>query len=93
MDYQPNDFTVAEMREALRQEGLSVGGAKAELILRLNENDPGVWERLNEQRKKIINSGDRLNLDDARLVPGAILMRGWRRSTIRRDQCERIERA
>ncbi|CAL1672791.1 unnamed protein product [Lasius platythorax] len=52
MDYQPNDFTVAEMRKALQQEGLSVGGAKAELILRLNENDPGVWERLNEQQKK-----------------------------------------
>lgn len=55
---EPSDFTVAEMREALREEGLTLGGSKAELIQRLNEYDPSVWERLNEQRRQAAHSGD-----------------------------------
>ncbi|XP_025265893.1 uncharacterized protein LOC112638423 [Camponotus floridanus] len=55
---QPGDFTITEMREALRERGLTVGGSKAELIQRLNTNDPGVWERLSERRGRAICSGD-----------------------------------
>ncbi|KMQ82539.1 hypothetical protein RF55_22597 [Lasius niger] len=46
------------MRETLREEGLTLGGSKAELIQRLNEHDPSVWERLSEQRRQAARSGD-----------------------------------
>lgn len=40
----PNVFTVAALKEKLRQFNLSTAGTKSELILRLNEADPsGQW--------------------------------------------------
>jgi len=40
----PSNFTVLELREALRKRKLPMTGAKAELIARLMEDDPeGAW--------------------------------------------------
>lgn len=41
-----NEFTVIELKEALRGRGLATGGTKVELIRRLNDCDPGVWSEL-----------------------------------------------
>lgn len=44
----PTDLTVAQLKEKLRQRDLSTAGNKAELILRLNSEDPqGIW--MNEE--------------------------------------------
>ncbi|KYN09603.1 hypothetical protein ALC57_18275 [Trachymyrmex cornetzi] len=40
----PNEFTVLQLKEKLRQLNLSTNGNKAELIARLHQNDPtGQW--------------------------------------------------
>ncbi|XP_070510418.1 uncharacterized protein [Cardiocondyla obscurior] len=40
------DFTVAELKKALRARGLPTSGVKLELIKRLSEHDPNVWAEL-----------------------------------------------
>lgn len=52
----PNSFTAAEMRLALREKGLATGGAKAELIQRINGNDPCIWAELEERRWRAASS-------------------------------------
>lgn len=52
----PNSFTTAEMRLALREKGLTTGGAKAELIQRINGNDPSIWTELEERRWRAAGS-------------------------------------
>ncbi|XP_029160376.1 uncharacterized protein LOC114932380 [Nylanderia fulva] len=45
-----NNFTVVELKSALRARGLPSEGAKAELIQRLEKiGDPGVWAELNKR--------------------------------------------
>ncbi|XP_011861116.1 PREDICTED: uncharacterized protein LOC105558170 [Vollenhovia emeryi] len=46
-----SDFTVAKLKEALRERGLPTSGVKNELIKRLSEHNPDVWKELEEQRK------------------------------------------
>lgn len=42
-----NDLTVVELREKLKELGLSYAGNKSELVARLNESDPsGTWEEV-----------------------------------------------
>lgn len=41
----PSEYTVVELKEFLRTKGLDVNGLKAELIQRLTELDPTIWER------------------------------------------------
>jgi len=50
---QGKDFTVAELKDALRERKLAIGGTKTELISRLVAADPGVWETLSERRKRV----------------------------------------
>ena len=50
MPVEPTDFTVAELKEALRKKGLSMSGTKAELIQRLTMADPAIWAALAETR-------------------------------------------
>lgn len=45
-----NDMTVIELKDALRQRGLSTSEAKVELIKWLNEYKPNVWEELEAAR-------------------------------------------
>lgn len=52
----PNSFTTAEMRLALREKGLATGGAKVELIQRINGNDPSIWAELEERRWRAASS-------------------------------------
>ncbi|KYN14490.1 hypothetical protein ALC57_13305 [Trachymyrmex cornetzi] len=48
-----NNFTVVELKEALRERELSSTGSKAELIQRLNEYDPNIWKILSENQDGI----------------------------------------
>jgi len=47
-----SDFTVVELRDALRERGLPTKGAKSELIERLSELDPNIWMILSEERNE-----------------------------------------
>lgn len=49
-----SDFTVVELKEALRERGLSTNGTKAKLIKRLNKNDPKVWKELVARRSALL---------------------------------------
>ncbi|KAL0125885.1 hypothetical protein PUN28_004743 [Cardiocondyla obscurior] len=40
------EFTVAELKKALRSKGLPTSGVKLELIKRLSEYDPNIWAEL-----------------------------------------------
>lgn len=46
----PSAFLMAELKEALRERGLR--GVKADLILRLEKNDPQIWVALTKKRDK-----------------------------------------
>jgi len=46
------DFTVAELKDALRERKLATGGTKAELIVRLVTADPNVWTTMSEKRSQ-----------------------------------------
>ena len=48
-----NDFTMPELREALRKKGLPTKGTKAELIQWLVEQDPNIWTILGESLNKV----------------------------------------
>jgi len=47
-------FTVVELKEAFRERGLTTNGTKAELIKRLNEDDPRVWKELITRRSALL---------------------------------------
>lgn len=47
-------FTVVELKEALRERGLTTNGIKALLIKRLNEDDPRVWKELIARRGALL---------------------------------------
>lgn len=46
-------FTMVELKEALRERGLSTNG-KVKLIKRLNKNDPKVWKELVARRSALL---------------------------------------
>ena len=47
---EPNDYRVTELREILSARGLRTTGVKADLINRLDEFNPGIWEELNAEQ-------------------------------------------
>lgn len=49
---EPSDYTVAELKDFLRENNLAVVGTKAELIMRLTSFDATIWARLNKERAK-----------------------------------------
>ena len=48
-EVQYDSLTVAELRELCRERGLPVSGTKAEIVLRLNQNDAGVTDGPTEE--------------------------------------------
>lgn len=52
------DFTVAELRDALRERGLISSGPKTELISRLSTADPNIWAILSEKRNQASRAED-----------------------------------
>lgn len=46
------DFTVAELRDVLRENSLPIGGTKAELMQRVNEAGRDLWSALSERRER-----------------------------------------
>ncbi|XP_011859979.1 PREDICTED: uncharacterized protein LOC105557370 [Vollenhovia emeryi] len=61
-----NRFTVLELKKALRERGLTTSGTKAEMIRRLEEDDPRVWEDLAARREAASrDAGDPSDLGDA----------------------------
>ncbi|XP_018377468.1 PREDICTED: LOW QUALITY PROTEIN: uncharacterized protein K02A2.6-like [Trachymyrmex cornetzi] len=62
-----NNFTVIELKEALRERGLSSTGSKAELIQRLSEYDPNIWKTLSEKRNGI--QGEQTDAEDYASIP------------------------
>lgn len=65
MESREVDLTVVAMRETLRERGLLTGGAKAELILRINESDPRIWEELSEGRRRAAGSSGAFDMAGA----------------------------
>jgi len=48
-EVQYDSLTVAELRELCKERGLPVSGTKAEIVLRLNQNDAGVTDGPTEE--------------------------------------------
>ncbi|KYN07568.1 hypothetical protein ALC62_01466 [Cyphomyrmex costatus] len=42
----PQDYTVIQLRELLKAKDLSILGNKADLILRLQDHDPEIWDKI-----------------------------------------------
>lgn len=59
------EHTVVELREALRVRGLTTSGTKAELIKRLSEYDPNVWEELGSRGNNSSRVADVVRLEVA----------------------------
>lgn len=55
-----SEFTVAELKEALRERGLAANGTKVELIKRLSASNPGVWEELGARQRGATSAPDSL---------------------------------
>lgn len=64
MAYSGNDFTVLELKESFRKLGLTTGRSKAELIKRLESDDPNVWEELDAWRRSVLREIDLINFED-----------------------------
>ena len=47
----PIDYTVSELKELLRIRNLDTTGLKAELIQRLTEAEPNIWDRPQEEQR------------------------------------------
>lgn len=56
---QPNDYTVLELKELLRERNLPSSGNKSELVTRLTSFDPNVWSSLDEERIRQAQDLDR----------------------------------
>jgi len=65
-----NEFTVVELKEALRERGLATTGMKSELIRRLNDINPEVWEGLARKRKSALRTADLSGSGDVRQPTG-----------------------
>ncbi|KYN20066.1 Pro-Pol polyprotein [Trachymyrmex cornetzi] len=59
-----NDFTVHELKDALRERGLFTTGTKTELVLRLSVVDPNIWTILGEKRRQAL-TGNASSTDTA----------------------------
>ena len=61
---EPQQYTVQQRKEILRENGLAVAGSKAELINRLTEFNGEIWNQLNEQRREQRLQLERANIGD-----------------------------
>lgn len=53
-----NDLTLVELKDPLRERGLSTKGAKAELIQWLSEQDSNTWASLGEKLNRVTRVED-----------------------------------
>ncbi|KYM98505.1 hypothetical protein ALC62_10783 [Cyphomyrmex costatus] len=72
-----NDFTVAELKDALRERKLPTGGAKAELIMRLEAVDEDIWTILDERRNQApLAEGASASTAEQEVVEDAMMRNG-----------------
>ena len=68
---QPNDYTVVELKEILREENLSTVGNKGELLNWLDSYNPNIWSILNEKHKRVQDT-DQQSEEDEESREGAV---------------------
>ena len=68
---QPNDYTVVELKEILREENLSTVGNKGELLNWLDSYNPNIWSILNEEHKRVQDT-DQQSEEDEESREGAV---------------------
>jgi len=60
------DFTVAELKDALRERKLATGSTKTELIFRLVTADPNIWTIMSERQNQTSRTEDASTFDSIR---------------------------
>ncbi|KMQ87578.1 hypothetical protein RF55_13099 [Lasius niger] len=64
MAKQPNDYTVVELKDILREKNLSTVGNKSELINRLTDYNPEIWTTLDGSKTQQQHGIDRTIIDE-----------------------------
>lgn len=70
---EPNNYTVAELKDLLREKGLLPVGNKSELLNRLTNYNPNIWTELNKAHVCVVQSGGRSNEEGMLLREGATI--------------------